>query len=116
MTFISPLSSPTPAPPNGDALRVAKNWVAAWVNHPAGMTSEQWLAGLKPYTTEEFLPQMSTVDLAQIPATKGTGEPTVEESYTSSVKLTIPTDGPALRLTLISTNAGWRVTDYDQAS
>jgi hypothetical protein len=111
-----PLSSPTPAPPNGDALRVAKDWVAAWVNHPAGMTSEQWLAGLKPFTTDEFLPQMSTVDLAQIPATKVTGEPSVVESYTSSVKLTIPTDGPTLRLTLISTNVGWRVADYDQAS
>jgi hypothetical protein len=112
----APLVTPTPVPPNGDAVRVAKQWAAAWVNHPAGMTSEQWLAQLKPFTTEEYLPVMSTVDPANIPATKVTGEPVVGTSYPSSVQLTIPTDGPKLAITVVSTNAGWRVADYDQAS
>ena len=40
----TPLATPTPATPNADALRVAKQWATAWVNHPAGITSEQWLA------------------------------------------------------------------------
>jgi hypothetical protein len=112
----TPLATPTPVPPNEDALRVAKQWAAAWVNHPAGMTSEQWLAQLKPFTTDEYLPVMSTVDPANIPATKVTGEPVVGTSYSSSVQLTIPTDGPKLAITVVSTNAGWRVADYDQAS
>ncbi|UOX86139.1 hypothetical protein MUY14_30840 [Amycolatopsis sp. FBCC-B4732] len=112
----TPLATPTPAPPNADAIRVAKEWAAAWVNHPAGMTSEQWLAQLKPFTTEEYLPVMGTVEPANIPATKVTGEPVVGTSYPNSVQLTIPTDGPKLAMTVISTNAGWRVADYDQAS
>ena len=112
----APLVTPTPVPPNEDALRVAKEWAAAWVHHPAGMTSEQWLAQLKPFTTDEYLPVMSTVDPANVPATKVTGEPVVGTSYSSSVQLTIPTDGPKLAITVVSTNAGWRVADYDQAS
>lgn len=111
-----PLVTPTTAAPNGDAVRVAKEWAAAWVNHPQGMTSAQWLEQLKPFTTEEYLPVMSSVDPANVPATKVTGEPTVGTSYTSSVQLTIPTDGPKLSITVVSTNAGWRVADYDQAS
>ncbi|SFW92447.1 hypothetical protein [Amycolatopsis australiensis] len=112
----APLVTPTTAAPNGDAIRVAKQWAAAWVDHPAGITSEQWLAKLKPFTTEEYLPVMASVDPANIPATKVTGEPVVGTSYTSSVQLTIPTDGPKLSITVVNTNAGWRVADYDQAS
>ncbi|MGW4528508.1 hypothetical protein [Amycolatopsis sp. NPDC004378] len=112
----APLATPTTAAPNGDAVRVAKEWAAAWVDHPAGITSAQWLEKLKPFTTEEYLPVMSSVDPANIPATKVTGEPVVGTSYTSSVQLTIPTDGPKLAITVVNTNAGWRVADYDQAS
>ncbi|HET6706407.1 hypothetical protein [Amycolatopsis sp.] len=112
----TPLATPTPTTPNADAIRVAKEWAAAWVRHPAGITSEQWLAQLKPFTTEEYLPVMSSVDPANIPATKVTGEPVVGTAYPSSVQLTIPTDGPKLAITVVSTNAGWRVADYDQAS
>src|SRR5207248_3042474 len=73
----TPLVTPTPVPPNEDALRVAKQWAAAWVNHPAGITSAQWRAQLKPFTTDEYLPVMQTVDPANIPPTKVTGEPVV---------------------------------------
>jgi hypothetical protein len=112
----TPLATPTSAAPNSDAIRVAKEWATAWVNHPAGITSEQWLAKLKPFTTEEYLPVMASVDPANVPATKVTGEPQVGTSYTSSLQLTIPTDGPKLSITVVNTNAGWRVADYDQAS
>ncbi|OZM75213.1 hypothetical protein CFN78_03375 [Amycolatopsis antarctica] len=111
----SPRESPTPAAPNPQALDVAKKWATAWVNHPAGVTVEQWLAGMKPFTTEEYLPVMSSVDPANVPATKLTGEPTAATSYTSSVEVLIPTDGPRLSITVITTNAGWRVAQYEQA-
>ncbi len=112
-----PVTTPTTAPPNADALRVAKEWAGAWVNHPAGMTSEQWLNGLRPYTTEEYLSsKMATVDPANIPATKVTGDPVVSKAFADSVELTITTDGPKLSITVVTTNAGWRVTAYDQAS
>ncbi|GHF89258.1 hypothetical protein FHX82_005909 [Amycolatopsis bartoniae] len=112
----APLLQPTSAAPNPEALNVAKLWAQAWVTHPAGMTNAQWLDGLRPYTTDEYLPQMSTVDPANIPATRLTGDPRVTESYTSSVLVLVPTDGPQLSITVAQTAAGWRVTGYDQAS
>ncbi|TNC23142.1 hypothetical protein [Amycolatopsis alkalitolerans] len=112
----APLLQPTPAAPNPQALGVAKLWAQAWVNHPPGITNAQWLAGLRPYTTDEFLPQMSSVDPTNIPATKLTGEPVAAQSYTSSVVAVVPTDGPKLSITVTETPAGWRVAKYDQAS
>ncbi|MFF5990240.1 hypothetical protein [Prauserella flavalba] len=110
-----PLAKPTTAPPAPAALRVAANWASAWVNHPQGVTNEQWLEGLRPYTTEEYLPVMRSVNPANIPATKVTGEPRATSSFTSSVEVQVPTDGPTLSITVVSTNAGWRVADYNQA-
>jgi len=112
----APLVQPTSAAPNPDALNTAKVWAQAWVNHPAGITNAQWLDGLRPYTTEEFLPQMSTVDPANIPATRVTGDPVATTSYTSSLQAVVPTDGPKLSITVSQTPAGWRVSGYDQAS
>lgn len=109
-------ATPTSAPPDPQALEVAKKWAAAWVNHPKGITGEQWLKGLAPYTTEEYLPVMSSVDPANIPATKVTGKPVAVNSFTSSLEVDVPTDGPTLRITVVSTDDGWRVASYDQAS
>lgn len=111
----SPPSNPTSAPPARDALDVADDWGHAWVNHPEGMTTEQWLATLQPFTTEEQLTEMATVDPRNITATKITGEPQTVESYTSSVKVKLPTDDGDLLITVIKTPAGWRVNFYDQA-
>lgn len=110
-----PLASPTTAKPNPDALRIAKRWATAWVNHPAGISNAQWLDALRPYTTEEYLPQMSTVDPVNIPAKAVTGEPRATKSYTSSVEVLVPTDALTLSMTVVSTNAGWRIAHYDQA-
>lgn len=113
----APLVQPTSAAPSQEALEVAKAWARAWVNHPAGITSAQWLDGLRPYTTEEYLTStMSTVDPANIPATAVTGDPVVVSSYTSSVQVVIPTNGPKLSITVSKTDDGWRVSAYDQAS
>jgi hypothetical protein len=112
----SPLLSPTPAPPAPQALDVAQKWVAAWVKHPAGITSQQWLDQLKPYTTDEFLPQMGTVDPANVPATKVTGAAVSVDSTTSSVVADVPTDGGTIQVTVITTpSEGWRVSKYDKA-
>ncbi|AIJ21161.1 hypothetical protein [Amycolatopsis methanolica] len=112
----APLLQPTSAVPDPAALQTAKQWATAWATHPAGMTTAQWLEGLRPLTTEEYLPEMSTVDPANIPATRVTGEPTVTKSYTSSVEVLVPTDGPKLSITVAKTPSGWLVTGYDQAS
>jgi hypothetical protein len=112
----SPLLSPTPAPPAPQALTVAVNWVKAWATHPAGITNPQWLAQLKPYTTDEFLPQMGSVDPANVPATKVTGAAVSVDSTTSSVIADVPTDGGTIQVTVITTpTEGWRVSKYDKA-
>ncbi|SEP52533.1 hypothetical protein [Amycolatopsis saalfeldensis] len=112
----SPLATPTSAPPNPEAVNVAKQWATAWVNHPAGISNADWLNGMRALTTDEFLPVMSTVDPSNIPATRVTGDAAVTSSYTSSVQVVVPTDGPKLSITVVNTGAGWRVADYDQAS
>jgi len=111
-----PLVTPTSAAPSPEALSVAKQWAGAWVHHPPGITNAAWLNGMRALTTDEYLPVMSTVDPANIPANNVTGDPTVVSSYSSSVKVVVPTDGPKLSITVVKTGAGWRVSDYDQAS
>lgn len=105
---------PPPAPPAPQALAVAEAWAKAWVNHPPGMTSQQWVEQLVPLTTEEFLPQLRTVDPANIPSTSVTGK---AESVTSSIRavdVKIQTDGATLLLTVIATESGWRVSAFNR--
>jgi hypothetical protein len=107
--------TPKTAAPAQAALTVAESWGKAWVNHPEGITNEQWLEDLRPLTDEEFLnTEMISVEPANIVATKVTGPPTPVESYTSSVTVKLPTDDRNLLITVIKTGAGWRVSKYEQ--
>jgi len=108
----SPPETPVSAPPAPAALTVITTWGKLWVNHPTGMTTAQWQAQLAPYTTQELLPQMSTVDLANISATQVTGVPTATKSFTSSVEALLPTNGGQLDITAIATPQGWLVSNY----
>jgi hypothetical protein len=111
-----PPSAPTSAPPDPAALDVADSWAKAWVNHPDGVSTEDWLADLRPFTTEEQLTEMATVEPGNIVATKVTDDPEVVESFTSSVKVEVPTDDGNLLITVIDTPDGWRVAFYEQVS
>lgn len=111
---ITSTPKPASAAPNPEALSVAEQWTKAWVRHPQGITNDQWLAGMKPLTTPEYLPQMRSIDPANIPASKVTGKAEAAESYQSSVEANVPTDGGKLRITVIKTPQGWRVSGYDQ--
>jgi hypothetical protein len=106
--------SPTPAPPAPAALDAAESWGKAWVTHPAGITSQQWLDGLRPFTTEEQLTEMASVEPANIVATKVTGDAESVDSFTSSVTVKLPTDDGDLLITVIDTPDGWRVAFYEQ--
>jgi hypothetical protein len=112
----APPETPVSAPPAPQALQVVQEWGAAWVNHPVTMTSQEWLAQLQPYTEPEFLPQLATVDLTNIPATQVTGPATAINSYTSSVVALLPTNGGNLQITVVSTPQGWQVSAYTNAS
>lgn len=109
----SPLT-PKSAPPAQAALTTARKWAEAWVDHPKGATSKSWLAGLEPLTTEEFLPQLKSIDVRNIPAEKIVGTVRPMSSTTSSVEVDVRTDGPTLRITVIKRPDGWRVDQYSE--
>jgi hypothetical protein len=97
------------------ALQTAASWSAAWVNHPEGTTTQQWLAGLRPYTTDEYLGVLGNVDPGNVPATRVTGPPTPTRVSPSSVQVKVPTDTLTLVVLVVDTDAGWRVAGYDRA-
>jgi hypothetical protein len=111
---LTPTTLPLAAAP-ADALQVAQNWAAAWANHPAGMTTQIWVAGLTPFTTPEYVGTLTGVDPANIPATRVTGPARPKEVSPRAVLVSVPTDAVTLAITVVDTEAGWRVSGYDQA-
>jgi hypothetical protein len=108
-----PSSLPVSAAPQA-ALSVAARWSAAWVNHRPGITGEQWVAGLRPFTSDEYLGVLVGVDPANIPATRITGEPRAVRVAARSVQVQVPTDALTLTVLVVSTDDGWRVAGYDK--
>ena len=109
-------TQPPSAPPSPQALDIALQWGKAFVNHSKGITTEQWLAGMRPFTTEDELAIMAAVDPEKISATEVTGTPQVKRSYLNSVEVILATNGETLSMTLINTHEGWRVAFYEQAA
>lgn len=96
------------------ALDVARRWSKAWVRPAAGLTAQQWLDGLRPLTTDEYLGVLGAVDPANIPATRVTGSPRPVQVAARSVQVQVPTDGPTLLMLVVSTESGWRVAGYER--
>ena len=97
------------------ALQVAARWAAAWVRPPDGTTQQQWLDGLRPSTTAEYLGVLSTVDPSNIGATKVTGPPSATRVSPRSVQVRVPTDTLTLLVTVVVSETGdWRVSDSDK--
>ncbi|MFP5069182.1 hypothetical protein ACLFMI_05900 [Pseudonocardia nantongensis] len=96
------------------ALEAARVWTSAWVNHPEGTTAQQWLAGLRPYTTDEFLGVLAGVDPANVPASRVTGPVVPTRASPKSVEVTVPTDTVRLKVLVIDTDVGWRVSRYER--
>jgi hypothetical protein len=111
---LTPSSLPLSAAPN-PALSVAARWTAAWVDHPQGVTPQQWVDGLRPFTTDEYLGVLVGVDPANIPATRVTGEPRATKVAARSVQVTVPTNALTLDVLVVLTDEGWRVAGYDKA-
>jgi hypothetical protein len=99
------------------ALQAAAAWAAAWVNHPDGVSAQQWLAGLRPYTTDEYLGLLGTVDPSKVPANRIVGSPVPTQAAPASVQARVQTDTIALLVLVVDTGpgTGWRVADSDEA-
>ncbi|ANY06860.1 hypothetical protein [Pseudonocardia sp. HH130630-07] len=118
-TMLPPVTPLTPdtlpvdqAPPQ--ALEAARVWASSWVNHPEGMTPQQWIAGLRPHTTDEFLGVLAGVDPANVPAARVTGPAVAVRVAPKSVEAEVPTDTLRLSVLVVSTEAGWKVSRYDR--
>ncbi|GAA0533307.1 hypothetical protein GCM10011581_18240 [Saccharopolyspora subtropica] len=112
-TISVPQTPPPQVPPDPAGLAVVEAWGRAWVDHPVGADRQQWLDKLRPYTTEEFLTEMATVD----PANAGnviTGSASALSATEGSMVVRLPTDIGTLRVIVNRTPAGWRVAQYDK--
>jgi len=105
----------TQAPPA--ALTAASSWATAWATHPAGATTEQWLAGLRPFTTPEYLAVLGNTDPANVPATSVTGPPKPVLVSPRSLRVEVPTNALTLLLLVVdyTGNGDWRVAGHDRA-
>lgn len=112
----SPTQQPSSVPAAPEALDTAIAWAEAWVFHPPGTTTERWLDRLRPHTTEEYLGVMATVDPANVPANAVTGRAVAKLSYERSVEVEVPTDNGTLKITVIKTDNGWRVANYERGA
>ncbi len=104
-------SAPAPAA----ALSVARSWVQAFLTVPKGITSEQWVEQLRPFTTDDLFPQLSSIDPANVPAAQIIEEPRTVSASAGSAEVDVPTTTVVVRLLLVSTPAGWRVASYERA-
>lgn len=111
---LTPEELPTSAAPP-QALQTARAWAAAWVNHPPGTTNQQWVAGMRAYTTDEYLGVLGAVDPANVPASAVTGNPRATRVSPRSVQVEVPTDTLRLSVLVVDTGLGWRVSGYDRA-
>jgi hypothetical protein len=110
----SPPSTTTVANGTTRAVVVAGEFMARWVNHPAGMTSKEWVAQLTPFVVPEAVVVLESVEPANIPATQVTGQPTVTAESPSIVEVDVSTDGGVLHLVVLAQPDGtWRVRSYD---
>ena len=110
---LTPSSLPLSAAPD-PALAVAARWAAAWVDHPQGVSAQQWVDGLRPFTTDEYLGVLVGVDPANIPASRVTGEPRATKVAARSVQVEVPTNTLTLDVLVVLTDDGWRVAGYDR--
>lgn len=104
-------SAPAPAA----ALSVARSWVQAFLTVPKGITSEQWVEQLRPFTTDDLFPQLRSIDPANVPAAQIIEEPRTVSASAGSAEVDVPTTTVVVRLLLVSTPAGWRVASYERA-
>lgn len=129
-THVGTAAVPSPAPADGAratrppvqsalapaaALDVARSWVQAFLTVPKGITAARWIDQLRPFTTDELLPELSSIDPVNVPVAQITEAPRTVSVSAGSAEVDVPTTGVVVRLLLVSTPGGWRVAGYERA-
>lgn len=115
-TFSVPDTPPPPAPADPAGLKVVEAWGKKWATHPPGTSSAQWVEGLRPYTTDEFITEMASVDPANVPSTAIIGPPQPLRSTANAMSARLSTDAGDIEVDLMRTPQGWRVSGYNKVS
>jgi hypothetical protein len=89
--------------------------VQAFLTVPKGITAQQWVAQLRPFTTDDLFPELSSIDPANVPVAQITEAPRTASVSAGSAEVDVPTTAVVVRLLLVSTPAGWRVASYERA-
>lgn len=97
------------------ARSVANTWVRAYLTTPEGMTSARWVEQLRPHTAAGLLPELRTVNPANVPDAQVTGPPRTISVTDTTAEFEVPTSAVVLRLSLAATQQGWRITGYERA-
>jgi hypothetical protein len=108
----SPVTSPGAPRPE----EITERFVGAWLGGKA-MTSEEWLATIRPFATPALLEKMAGADPASVPAGRTTAPPTLRPRTESFVEALVPLDTGRLRLELVAPDGRWRVdvVDWERA-
>lgn len=107
-----PPPSPVTRPGSPKPEQVADRFVAAWLGG-RGMTSDEWLATIRPLATPDLMEKMAGADPAGIPAERSTGPATLRPRTESIVEALIPLDTGQLRLELVAPEGNWLVDVVD---
>lgn len=111
-----PTNAASAAPTAADAQLIAELWAETWIKPPPDNDVNKWLAQLRPYTTEEFLAQMATIDPKNVPDRLTPGVRAVR-STVSSADFEVSTDlgKVVIKLIKLSPTNEWRVNGYTKA-
>ncbi|MFI6823609.1 hypothetical protein ACIBJE_22100 [Micromonospora sp. NPDC050187] len=108
--------SPVTRPGAPKPEKIADRFVGAWLGG-RGMTSDEWLATIRPLATPVLVEKMTGADPAGVPAERTTGPATLRPRTESFVEVLVPLDTGQLRLELVAPEGRWLVdvVDWERA-
>ncbi|WP_158849366.1 hypothetical protein [Saccharothrix deserti] len=110
----SPTAAPSSAPVNPGAQLVADGWVDAFSSYEPGKTTkEKWLAGLKPFTSDELFPRLESIEPANVPVVIDQAVKPIK-SFTDSAEFEAKLEDGRLVVTVVKLPEGWRVHEFDK--
>lgn len=104
---ISPSVAKGAAPP----AQVAKAFAGNWLERTR--SAQNWLAALRPHSTQHLLGELQDVDPITVPATRITGDVSLIVFSETAVQAVIPLDSGQLRLRLVGPDGHWSVDGVD---
>ncbi|SCL14805.1 hypothetical protein [Micromonospora inyonensis] len=108
--------SPVTRPGAPRPEEVADRFVRAWLGG-RDMTSEEWLATIRPLATPVLVEKLTGADPAGVPAERTTGPTTLRPRTESFVEALVPLNTGQLRLELVAPEGRWLVdvVDWERA-